>query len=99
MKIAQHLREKNIAEYLIYMWQTEDLIRANGCDLDKVDAQIVSQFPPEEQDVLRQWYSDLIEMMRHDGVVEKGHLQINRNTLIQLTDLHRALLGSAKFPF
>ena len=99
MKIAQHLREKNIAEYLIYMWQTEDLLRAHSCDMDKVDAQIVSQFPPEEQEALRQWYSDLIEMMRHDGVLERGHLQINKNTLIQLTDLHRLLLGSSKFPF
>ena len=28
-QIAQQLKEKNIAEYLIYMWQEEDLIRAN----------------------------------------------------------------------
>ena len=26
-QIAQQLKEKNIAEYLIYMWQEEDLIR------------------------------------------------------------------------
>ena len=25
-QIAQQLKEKNIAEYLIYMWQEEDLI-------------------------------------------------------------------------
>ena len=31
-QIAQQLKERNIAEYLIYMWQIEDLIRANGCD-------------------------------------------------------------------
>ena len=34
MKIARQLKEQNIAEYLIYMWQVEDLIRANGCDLE-----------------------------------------------------------------
>ena len=27
-QIAQQLKEKNIAEYLIYMWQEEDLIRS-----------------------------------------------------------------------
>ncbi|MBP6255797.1 MAG: DUF4924 family protein, partial [Bacteroides sp.] len=36
MKIAQQLKEKNIAEYLIYMWQVEDLLRANGCDIDRI---------------------------------------------------------------
>ena len=29
-QIAQQLKEKNIAEYLIYMWQEEDLIRARS---------------------------------------------------------------------
>ena len=31
-QIAQQLKERNIAEYLIYMWQEEDLIRANHCE-------------------------------------------------------------------
>ncbi|MBR2242341.1 MAG: DUF4924 family protein, partial [Prevotella sp.] len=28
MYIAKELRKKNIAEYLLYMWQVEDLLRA-----------------------------------------------------------------------
>lgn len=35
MFVSKQLKEKNIAEYLIYMWQIEDLIRANGCDIEK----------------------------------------------------------------
>lgn len=99
MKIAQQLRERNIAEYLIYMWQVEDLLRANDCDLDKIDAEIIARYPDTDKAEVRQWYADLIEMMRHDGAVEKGHLQINKNVLIQLTDLHQQLLGSSKFPY
>jgi len=30
MIIAQKKRKENIAEYLLYMWQVEDLIRAAG---------------------------------------------------------------------
>ena len=30
MKIASQKRKENIAEYLLYMWQIEDIIRANG---------------------------------------------------------------------
>ena len=29
-QITRQLKEKNIAEYLIYMWQEEDLIRESG---------------------------------------------------------------------
>ena len=82
MKIAQQLKAKNIAEYLIYMWQVEDLIRANGCDIDKIRENIISRYPEEERPALEEWYGNLIDMMRIEGVKEKGHLQINRNVVI-----------------
>ncbi|MFR2071560.1 MAG: DUF4924 family protein [Bacteroides nordii] len=99
MKIAQQLKEKNIAEYLIYMWQVEDLIRANGCDLDRVEQNIIARYPEEDRPALREWYGNLITMMREENVLEQGHLQINKNIIINLTDLHNALLASPKFPF
>ena len=99
MKIAQQLKEKNIAEYLIYMWQVEDLIRANGCDLDRVEQNIIARYPEEDRPVLREWYGNLITMMREENVLEQGHLQINKNIIINLTDLHNVLLASPKFPF
>ena len=37
-------------------------------------------------------------MMRLEGKRENGHLQINDNVLIQLTDLHHMLLKSTKYP-
>ena len=101
MKIAQQLKEKNIAEYLIYMWQIEDLIRANDCDVDRIEENIVSRYQvsDEERRELTEWYANLASMMREEGVREKGHLQINRNVIINLTELHAALLASPKFPF
>ena len=99
MKIARQLKEKNIAEYLIYMWQVEDLIRANGCDADRIGQTIVSQYPEEERPALKEWYANLCDMMRAEGVTEHGHLQINRNVLQNLTELHAALLASTRYPF
>ena len=61
MKISQQLKEKNIAEYLIYMWQVEDLIRANECDIDKIRENIISRYPEEEHPALEEWYG------RHDA--------------------------------
>lgn len=99
MKIAQLLKEKNIAEYLLYMWQVEDLIRANDCRIEPMEQHIIAQFAEEERPVLREWYANLIEMMLEEGVREQGHLQINRNVLQNLTELHVALTASPQFPF
>lgn len=101
MYIARKLKEKNIAEYLLYMWQVEDIIRANSWDIDLLEKNYLSKFEasPEQKAELRQWYSDLIEMMCSEGVKEKGHLQINKNIIILLTDLHTALLKSPKHHF
>ena len=72
MKIAQQLKEKNIAEYLIYMWQVEDLLRANGCDIDRIRQNIILRYPEEERPALEEWYGNLADMMRAEGVTEKG---------------------------
>ena len=98
MLTAEKLRKENIAEYLLYMWQVEDLLRAFDLDLDKVELSLISHLPQEDQARKRQWYSELIDMRLIEGVREKGHLQINNNVLIQLTDLHRMLLKSVKYP-
>lgn len=101
MFISQQLKEKNIAEYLLYMWQVEDLIRANECDIDKIKKNIVNLYPMNEgqKKELVKRYDELIEMMRREGVTEKGHLQINKNIITLLTDLHLRLLHSPKFPY
>ena len=101
MFVSKQLKEKNIAEYLIYMWQVEDMIRANGCDIENIRKSIIDVYPlTEEQRIgLTRWYMDLIEMMRREGVIEKGHLQINKNIIIWLTDLHLQLIRSPKFPY
>lgn len=37
MLIAQKLRKENIAEYLLYMWQVEDIIRANKLEIESIE--------------------------------------------------------------
>ena len=71
MFISKQLKQQNIAEYLIYMWQVEDLIRAYGCDLERIREQLGPRFPAEQQGELAQWYEDLIEMMRREEVMQQ----------------------------
>lgn len=102
MIIADKLKQTNRAEYLLYMWQVEDLIRAYGIDADRIDREYLSRFTqltPEQRAASRQWYADLCEMMRSEGKSEKGHLQICQNILQELTELHGRLLKSSRFPY
>ncbi len=101
MYIARQLKEKNIAEYVLYMWQVEDLLRANHLDLDELRQGYLAGFRAGDQaeKELEEWYGNLIRMMREEGVREHGHLQINKNTVAWLTDLHDRLLRSSKYPF
>ena len=94
MLIAQQKRKENIAEYLLYMWQVEDLLRACDLDDDRIEQQLVNRFTSVTSDVtaIRQWYLELRDMMLTEGKRQTGHLQINDNVLSQLNDLHQRLL-------
>ena len=98
MFVQKELREKNIAEYLLYMWQVEDMIRAAGLDSDRLYETVIKSSGRSEADCAewKQWYDDLIEMMRVEGKTEQGHLQINENVFMLLEDLHTRLLDSHK---
>ena len=98
MIIARQKRKENIAEYLLYMWQVEDLIRANKFDMDSINRTVIAHYdqPEEVKKEIAQWYEELIEMMRSEGVMEKGHIQLNKNVVITLTDLHLRLWKSPK---
>jgi hypothetical protein len=96
MLIARQKKRENIAEYLLYMWQVEDLIRAYRLDVSAIQANIIDKFdqPESVRKEMRDWYEGLIEMMRREHVEETGHLQINKNVIIELTGLHNELLKS-----
>ena len=101
MIISSQKKKENIAEYLLYMWQIEDIIRAYKLDLDLIQENIIDKYdiPDSQKKEMREWYESLIDMMRREGVMEKGHLQLNKNVIIELTDLHERLLKSPHEPF
>ena len=100
MIIASQKRKENIAEYILYMWQVEDIIRANDLDIDKIGKNVIDRFnlTDAQRTEMEQWYESLIDMMRREGVTEKSHLQINHNILNQLVQLHQRLLQDPEFP-
>lgn len=100
MITASAKKRENIAEYLLYMWQIEDIIRAYGLDIDKIQQNLIDQYrdiDATQRKQIREWYESLIDMMRREGKEKSGHLQLNVNTLDDMTRLHRRLLNDPKY--
>lgn len=101
MFVAKELRKKSIAEYLLYMWQIEDIIRVYGSSLTRIRKEYIDKFDytDEQKEEEEDWFGDLVRMMNQEGCRENGHLQINKVVMQALTELHTQLLTSSKFPF
>ena len=95
MLIAREKRTTNIAEFILYMWQLEDMIRASGFDIDEIDKTIISKYrqPAEILYEMRDWYANLIESMKQEKIEKKGHLSFVNNLINELTDLNTRLLN------
>ena len=87
MLIAREKRKTNVAEYILYMWQVEDMLRGLGLDIEEVDRRLVSQFQVDEEKrkEIRDWYDNLIAMMKLEKVERQGHVQVVKNMVNELT--------------
>ena len=94
MLIAEQKRKENIAEYILYMWQMEDLVRGSELSVERVMTKIFPDERPEEELVLEyeKWFADIVDEMKKDGLEKQGHLKIVRGNINALNDLHRSLL-------
>jgi len=97
MIIAQQKKKENIVEYLIYMWQVEDLLRACHFNMDTIETVLLSKYdqPEPVMQEIRQWYRELTNRMRDEGIMEKGHLQQHMEIVTALNGLHDRLIKSS----
>lgn len=96
MFIAQQKKRDNIAEYLLYMWQLEDILRAYQLNMDTIQEALIapSSLSDSQKNEAYQWYNELIEQMRAEGIEKEGHLKQNELLLKKLGEFHRQLLKS-----
>lgn len=100
MIIAREKRKTNIAEYIIYMWQIEDLIRAYNFDTVKINQELVKQYQVsrDEHFEIGNWYAGLAESMLSEGIRASGHLQYLVSLVDELNDFHFRLIDSSHQP-
>ncbi len=98
MDTAQRLRHENIAEYILYIWQLEDLIRALQFSPQAIYSQFVAprtQLSPQDQTTLLEWYVQIGDLLQKEEKEEKGHIE---HTLHLISDLHNLHLQLMKLP-
>ena len=98
MIIAQEKRKSNIAEFILYIWQVEDLIRSSQFDIIRLDENVICKFnlPPETIGEIRTWYENLITLMLEERLQKKGHMSFLNQLIRKLNDLHLRLLQSPR---
>ncbi len=101
MIVAQKLRKENIVEYILYMWQVEDIIRSYGLSLSRIKKEYLPRYEADDNtaEEILDWYGNLIRMLNQEGKREAGHLTINKLVVDELNELNSLLLASPRFPF
>lgn len=95
--IAEAKRKENIVEYLLYMWQMEDLLRGVEFDLMALEERFLNALESEQQQrEAMAWFSLLIRDMKSAKAETSGHsaesyeliseLNLLQNTLITVID-------------
>jgi hypothetical protein len=97
MTLAEQKQHQNIAEYVLFMWQMEDLVRAVQFDTEQLESFIRSYTPGEEEyQGEKQWFTDLVRKMRSERVEHRGHIGEIHELLFELNYLHNTLLNIIK---
>ena len=94
MDIAQAKRKENIAEYILYLWQIEDLLRALQFSPEAIYSQLVAprEVEEEQKHIFLLWYMDIVNLLRKEGKDESGHLEHTLHLIADMHNLHLQLM-------
>lgn len=97
MTIAEQKREDSIAEYIIYIWQMQDLVRAADFK-DALIEQFVKEFSedPVQQEEELIWFRNLMKQMTSEGLQKRGHIGEVMEIMNELAMLHHTLVNILK---
>ncbi|MFV0289874.1 MAG: DUF4924 family protein [Mangrovibacterium sp.] len=98
MLIAKEKRKTNIAEYILYIWQLEDLIRAFHFEMEKIGTALASQFDVDADTKIEiyEYYKNMVILMQKERLQQQGHIQAITNVLNDVNDFHARLLKWGK---
>lgn len=98
MLIALQKRRENMAEYILYLWQVEDLLRALQFSPEAIYSTLVARIEgadEQQKENIFNWYMQIVELLRKEGKEAQGHID---HTLHLVNDLHNLHLQLMKLP-
>ncbi len=104
MVLAEKKKRENISEYIVYMYQTELLVRNFAFDIGKIRALVVEHIKDENLDKAGKeelvfWYQEIISKMLNEELGKEGHLKEVQDIVQQLSDLSLNLQVNEKAYF
>lgn len=95
MLVAKEKIKSNIGEYLLYMFQIEDLIRACNFNKTIIETKLVAQYQTDDntKNEIKDWYFGLSDLMEEEKLSISGHLSIIKNKINEVYDFHLYLLN------
>ncbi|MBI2259110.1 MAG: DUF4924 family protein [Flavobacteriia bacterium] len=94
MSIVNKLKENNIIEYILYMYQMENFLRHFKLDIHQVTEYLVDKNLSEDQQKEQiEWFLNLIKQIKNEKIEQQGHLSMLNEILIELSYLHNTLLN------
>ncbi len=88
MNTALEKRESHIVEYLLFVWQMEDLARAAGFDAGVIRSLFDGHDGPDLE-----WLLQLAQDMSRENLQKAGHVGHAMETLTELALLHDLITG------
>lgn len=95
MTIADQKLQENIAEYILFIWQMEDLARGVKFDTSAIRA-MYEGASEEITEAEVSWFSSLCDLMKKEGLEKKGHISDLGEIMKELFYLHSTLLTILK---
>ncbi len=95
MLIALQKRKENIAEYILYLWQVEDLLRALQFSPEAIYTTLVDKIEgidEQQKENIFNWYMQIVELLRKEGKESRGHLEHTLHLIADMHNLHLQLM-------
>jgi hypothetical protein len=94
MRPTESKKVENVAEYILYLFQIEDLVRSLNLDMERIKSQVLEPAIRDEFQLQEQisWYQNMVREMKVKGIEKEGHIDEVQEILVELTYLHNSLL-------
>jgi hypothetical protein len=95
--IATLKKRENISEYLLFLWQMEDLLRGIEFDLDRLEKEILPSIKDQSERVAtKNWLSKMAKEMEASSLQVSGHHFETYEVLNEMAMLQQTMLSVAK---